>query len=84
MGQKTGMAATVAIITAIASFILTLIGHPVFGLLTALTAVVAGIFGLIMAASPKVSGGIISIASIVLGIFGIGLSVLGMIGVIIF
>ena len=37
-----------------------------------------------MAASPRVSGGILSIASMVLGLFGLGASVLGMIGVIIF
>jgi hypothetical protein len=37
-----------------------------------------------MAASPRVSGGIMSIAAIVIAVFGLGFSVIGMVGGIIF
>jgi hypothetical protein len=37
-----------------------------------------------MAASPRVSGGVLSIIGIILGLLGLGLAVLGLIGVILF
>jgi hypothetical protein len=45
-----------------------------------LVAIVSGVLGLLMAASPKVSGGMISIIAIVAAAVGIVLSILGMLG----
>jgi hypothetical protein len=70
--QKTGIFAAIAIIAAIVSFVLTFTGSSVLGLLAAILSVPLGIVGLIMAASPRVSGGMLSILAIVLGMLGSG------------
>ncbi len=82
--QKSGSVATIAIIAAIGSFVLTLTGHVVWGLIVALFTIVLGIIGIIISASPKIGGGLLSTLSIVLGVLDVGISVLGFIGVIIF
>ena len=84
MEQNTGVAAVSAIVAAVVSLFATFSGHPFWGLILALASIIFGGVGLAMAASPRVSGGILSIASMVLGLFGLGASVLGMIGVIVF
>ena len=84
MEQRTGMAATLAIIAAIGGIVLVFAGHPGWGLVIELFAIFCGIVGFFMAASPRVSGGIMSIAAIVIAVFGLGFSVIGMIGGIIF
>ncbi|MEW6443155.1 MAG: hypothetical protein AB1640_19635 [bacterium] len=83
MEQKTGTAATLALAAAVSSYLVTFSGHPGWGLLASLVAVPLGAFGFAMAASPRVSGGVLSIVSIVLGIGAFGISVLGMIGAIV-
>lgn len=82
--QKTGTLATGAIIAALLGFILTFAGHPLFGLFSAIISIPLGVLGLMMAASPRVSGGILSIIAIVLGVIAIGVAALGGIGTIIF
>ncbi|RJQ76464.1 MAG: hypothetical protein C4519_14665 [Desulfobacteraceae bacterium] len=82
--QKTGTLAILSIIAAIAAFISVFSGSPVLGLFLAFLSIPLGIFGLIMAASPRVSGGIMSIAGIVLGGFGLVIAILGAVGMIIF
>ncbi len=82
--QKAGTSATVAIIAAAGSYLVSFMGHPIFGLLIALVSVPLGVVGLVMAASPRVGGGLLSLFSIILGIGAIGISILVMIGVIIF
>lgn len=82
--QKTGTAAVISILAAIASFLATFTGNPIWGLVLGLISLPLGIIGLVMAASPRVSGGMLSIAGIILGIIALGISVLGMIGAIIF
>jgi len=82
--QKTGALATGAIIAAILGFILTFMAHPLFGLFSAIISIPLGIFGLMMAASPRVGGGLLSIIAMVLGVIAIGVAVLGGIGTIIF
>jgi hypothetical protein len=84
MTQKTGVAATISLIAAILSWIITFTGHPIWGMVLGLISIPAGIMGFLMAASPRVSGGVLSIIGIVLGILGLGIAVLGLIGVIIF
>lgn len=83
MDQKTGGAATISIILAVGSFILTCTGHPIWGLIAAIFAVPAGLLGLTLSASPKVSGGILSIIAIILAALGIVVAVLGILGVIV-
>lgn len=82
--QKTGTAATLAIIAAIGGVVLVFTGNPGWGLLMELVAGLLGVIGFFMAASPRVSGGILSIAAIVIAVFGIGISVLGLIGALVF
>lgn len=78
--QQTGAAATVAIIAAIVGWIVLFAARPGWSFLLNILAVIAGIIGLIMAASPRVSGGIASIIGIVLGAVGIILAIFGMAG----
>jgi hypothetical protein len=82
--QRTGTAATLAIIAAIGGFVLIFTGNPGWGLLVEVIAGVLGAVGFIMAASPRVSGGMLSIAAIVLAVIGLGISVLALIGSIVF
>ena len=82
--QTRGVAATIAIISAIGGIVASLAGHPFWGFLILLVAILAGIAGIAMSASPKVGGGLISLISVIIAVFGLGLSVLVMIGVIIF
>jgi hypothetical protein len=82
--QKTGTLAVGAIIAAVISFFLTFTGHPVFGLFCAIISIPLGIIGLMMAASPRVGGGLLSIAAIIIGVIATGVAVLGGIGAIIF
>lgn len=79
MNQKTGALATLAIIAAVASYFLTFNGYTVWGVLAALISIPLGMGGFAMAASPRVSGGVMSIISILLGVFAIGIAVLAMI-----
>jgi hypothetical protein len=84
MEQRTGTAATLAIIAAIGGFVLVFAGNPGWAILVELAAGVLGVAGLIMAASPRVSGGILSIAAIVIAIFGLGIAILVLIGTLVF
>lgn len=82
--QRTGAAATAAIVGVIAGYALTLTGHPFWGFAVFVLTVVLGGIGLLMAASPRVAGGMLSLAAVVLGLIGLGVSALVMIGVAIF
>lgn len=79
MEQRTGVAATVSILLAIGSYVSTCVGRPILGLILAFCAIPLGGLGMAMAASPRVSGGILSITAIVLGIVGIAVAVIGMV-----
>jgi len=81
--QKAGTSATLSIIAAVGSFIVTFTGHPFFGLLIGIAAIPLGGIGVAMAASPKIGGGLMSVIAIVVGLIAIGVAVLGMIGAII-
>jgi hypothetical protein len=82
MAQKTGTSATLSIIAAVASFPISLTGHAIAGLIIAIISLPLGLFGLVRAASPRVSGGIISILAIILGGIGVAVAVLVLVGVI--
>lgn len=82
--QKTGTMAVVAIVAAVVSFLFTFTGHPFWGMISAIISIPIGIIGVMMAASPRVGGGALSIAAIVIGVIAIGIAVLGVIGVVVF
>jgi hypothetical protein len=84
MNQRTGLAATLSIFAAIGSFIATCAGHPLWGLVAAIVAIPLGVLGFVLAASPRVSGGILSIVAMVLGAVGAIFAVLGIAGVVLF
>ena len=64
-GQAKSIASIIAIIAAIASFF---VNSGLLGLGLAVVAIVLGLVGFIKAASPRVSGGIISLIAIGLGL----------------
>jgi hypothetical protein len=83
VANKTGTSAILAILAAIGSYVATFSGRPIIGLVVALLALPFGVLGLISAASPRISGGILSIVAIVLAIFGLGLAILVMLGMLV-
>jgi hypothetical protein len=62
------MASIIAIICAVASFI---VPNAAGKLVLALVAMVAGLVGMLRAAHPNVSGGILSIVALVVAVFGV-------------
>jgi len=82
--EKTGIFATISIVAAVGSYIATCMGHPVWGLVAALASIPLGIVGLVLSASPRVGGGMLSIAAIALGALGLIFAILGMVGVALF
>ena len=84
MEKKTGTAATFSIVAVAGSFLLTFTGHVILGLLAGLISIPLGVLGFISAASPRVSGGIISLAAIILGAVAVIIAILGIVGVILF
>lgn len=68
-----------AIIAAIASFYFSSQGRELWGLLAALVAIAAGLLGGLRALSPRVSGGLLSIAAVVLGVIAILVSLVALI-----
>lgn len=82
--QSVSIAAIVAIVAAIGSYVLTCMGHPMWALIAALLSIPIGIVGFVMAASPRVRGGILSITAIILGALAAVVAVLGMTGMILF
>lgn len=84
MEQKAGTGAVLAILAAVGSFFLSFSGNPGWGVLAAIVSIPLGIFGLLRASSPRVSGGIMSIIAILLGIFALGIAIVILMGMVIF
>ena len=82
--QKTGALAIGSIILAILSFVLVFMGHPVLAFVCAVLSIPAGFLGLLMAASSRVTGGIMSILGMMIGAGGLVFAILGMIGAVLF
>lgn len=80
--QRQSAAAITSIIAAVGSYIATCSGHPIWGLIAALVSIPAGLIGFVLAASPRIRGGMISLAAIALGVIGLVISILGIVGVI--
>lgn len=66
-GQVRSTTSIIAIIAAIGSFVLSARDHGITAFLVALLAIGAGLFGGLKALSPRVSGGMLSIAAVLLG-----------------
>ena len=83
-GQETGVAALLAVFSAVAGLIIVFAGKPGLGLLFEISAAGLGIIGVFMAVSPRANREVMSIIAIAIAVFGIGVSVLGVIGSTIF
>jgi hypothetical protein len=83
-GEETGVAAILAVFSAVAGLIIVFAGKPGLGLLFEISAAVLGIIGMVMAVSPRANREVMSIIAIAIAVFGIGVSVLGVIGSTIF
>ena len=83
-GQQTSTAAILALFVAVVGVIMVFTGKPGWGMLLEVIAATLGAIGFFMAASPRISGGALSVFAILLAVVGIGLSVLGVIGSAIF
>jgi hypothetical protein len=69
-------ASVVAILCAVGSFVMSARHHAAIGFILALVAIVAGLLGGIRALSPRVSGGILSMLAIALGVIALVVALL--------
>ena len=67
VGQTKSIASIIAIIAALASFFFSARGAEGTALITAFVAIIGGAIGFFKAASPRVSGGLLSLAAVALG-----------------
>jgi hypothetical protein len=72
-------ASVVAILCALGSFYLSGHHHQLFGFIAAIVAIAAGLLGGIRALSPRVAGGMLSIAAVALGVIAILYAILAVI-----
>jgi hypothetical protein len=77
-GQVRSTISMIAIVCAIGSFVLSARGREMVALLCAIIAIGGGLFGGLRAPSPRVSGGLISILAIVLGVIGIFVAIVAL------
>jgi hypothetical protein len=70
-GQVRSGASVVAILCALGSFFFSARGTESLGFILALVAMVAGLLGGVKALSPRVSGGMLSIAAVVMGVIAL-------------
>jgi hypothetical protein len=77
--QVRSTASIIAILCAIGSFVLSANGREFLALLAAFVAIGAGLLGGLRALSPRVSGGILSIAAVVLGAIAILVALIALI-----
>jgi hypothetical protein len=67
-GQARSTTSILAILAAIGSFVLSARNNGITAFLVALFAIAAGLFGGLKALSPRVSGGMLSLAAVLLGV----------------
>ena len=84
MEQRTGCAASLSIVAAVGCYISVCVGQPGLGILLSMVSLPLGLLGLLMSASPRVSGGLLSIVAMVLGAIGLVLSIVAAAGVLVF
>jgi len=76
--QVRSTASILAILAAIGSFVLASMGREFLALGAAVFAVVAGLLGGLKALSPRVSGGMLSIAAVLLGVVAVLVAVVAL------
>ena len=69
--QARSTASIVAILAAVVSFVLSANGREILALVAAFVAIIAGLAGGAKALSPRVSGGMLSITAVVLGVIAV-------------
>src|SRR3982750_3445856 len=79
-GQVRSTVSVIAIVCAIASFVLSARAREMLALLCAVIAIGGGLLGGLRALSPRVSGGLISTLAVVLGVIGIVVAVIALFG----
>ena len=77
--QKMGLGAILSGLFAAGSILTSCSGRTLLGLILAVLAIPIGFLGAFRATSPHISGGALSIASIVMGVIGIVVAVVAMI-----
>jgi hypothetical protein len=77
--QIRSTASLIAIVCAIGSFVLSAKGREMLALLCAVLAIGGGLLGGLRALSPRVSGGLISIFAILLGVIGIVVALIALV-----
>ena len=78
-GQAKSAASIFAIVCAIVSFFLSARGREFLALFAALVAIGAGLVGGLRALSPRVSGGLLSIAAVLLGAVAIVVALIALV-----
>ncbi len=82
MEQKTGTVAAASMLAAVLCYVSLCAGHPGWALALSVVSLPLGLIGLLWSASPRVSGGILSIFAMLLGLVGVVLSILALVGVV--
>jgi hypothetical protein len=77
--QIRSIVSVIAILAAIGSFVLSAKGHEMLALLCAIIAIGGGLLGGLRALSPRVSGGLISILAVGLGVIGIVVALIALV-----
>ncbi len=77
-GQVRSTASIVAILAAIISFVMSARGREFIALFLAVIAIGAGFLGGLRALSPRVSGGILSISAVALGVVAVIVAVIAL------
>lgn len=78
--QKTSTAAAASFIVAVASYLATCTGHPGWGLFAAIAAMPLGVLGILLAVSPRIKGGILSVFALIFAAVGAIISILAITG----
>ena len=78
-GQAKSAASILAIVCAIVSFVLSARGREFLALGAAIVAIGAGLLGGLRALSPRVSGGILSILAVLMGVVAILVAVIALV-----
>ena len=82
--QQSSGAATVALVSAVLGYLMLFSGHPFWGFLFEVAAVLLGVIGIARATSPRTGGGLASTIALILAVIGLLLALLGMLGAILF
>lgn len=77
--QIKSTASMIAIVASIGSFVLSGMGREILAILAAGVGILCGLLGFVRAASPRVSGGILSLVAIVLSVIAVLVALIALI-----